>query len=1098
MLPLVLAAGELYDRAWTRSRHPDDHSQMNKNSGHALLTGVPFYRNEFRCTDKAGKLHWMQQHVSVQKISADRWQIFGITTDVTELKTTQERYREEHALLRTLFDLAPDFIFVKDTEGRYLMVNDALARCYGRSPAEIVNGTDADFLPPELAARFRAGEQKTLVADSFRTFEDMITYPDGQPRAVLTNMVAFRDPAGKVAGLVGIGRDVTAQKAIEKSMRLQSVALAAAANSILITDHNGSIEWVNPAFTRSTGYSLAECLGKNPRGLLRSGQHDREFYKNLWDTILAGQVWHGEMINRRKDGSLFEEEVTITPLLDRENRTTHFIAIKQDITERKQLEAELRAASERSKFYMNQMPLGFIAWDQNFRVAEWNAAAETIFRWPAGEAIGHHAYELIVPPDVQPQVDGVWENLVTAGDPASHSINDNITRDGRRISCEWRNAPWRDGSGQIRGVLSIVSDITEKKQAAEKFAREQARFKLIFDTVPVGIAFHTVHPDGRFTRTINDAHLRICGLTREQHDQPGIYAQITHPEDHALQQRFIAQVNAGVRKHYSMEKRYLHPDGKVVWVDFSYQREIYPDGTIEELTTVVDITERKTVEQQLMQLAVIVESSEDAIISKTLDGIITSWNRGAEIIFGHPASETLGQPMLMLFPDELKYEEADILARIACGESVEHFETERLRKDGTRLRVSATISPLKNAQGEIVGASTIARDTTRQHILEEQLRQSQKMEAIGQLAGGVAHDFNNILAVIQMQAELSKMEGNSSPEQVVCLDEIQAAANRAANLTRQLLLFSRRQRLQPRELDLSDSITGMTKMLRRILGEDIQMQFKYAPQPLFILADAGMMDQVLMNLTLNSRDAMPNGGELVIETTAVELAASEAATTRPGAFVRLSVSDTGCGIPPEIQPRIFEPFFTTKDVGKGTGLGLATVFSIVQQHQGWISVASQPGQGTTFHIYLPRLAKTSVRQPVVESAPATASGGTETILLVEDDDALRASVLKSLAQLGYRLLEAASGSAALQVWRQHRDEIHLLLTDLVMPGGMSGKELGERLLQENPKLKVIYASGYSAEVAGKDFPLTEGVNFLAKPFPMQTLAQTIRACLDRI
>src|ERR1039458_1949248 len=282
----------------------------------------------------------------------------------------------------------------------------------------------------------------------------------------------------------------------------------------------------------------------------------------------------------------------------------------------------------------------------------------------------------------------------TSGYTLSHSINDNVTRDGRRITCEWRNTPWRDGSGQIRGILSIVSDITEKKQAAEKFAREQARFKLIFDTVPVGIAFHTVHPDGRFTRTINDAHLRLCGLTREQHDQPGIYAQITHPEDHALQQRFIAQVNAGVRKHYSMEKRYLHPDGKVVWVDFSYQREIYPDGTIEELTTVVDITERKTVEQQLMQLAVIVESSEDAIVSKTLDGIITSWNRGAEIIFGHPASETLGQPMLMLFPDELKHEEADILARIACGESVEHFETERLRKDGTRLRVSATISPL--------------------------------------------------------------------------------------------------------------------------------------------------------------------------------------------------------------------------------------------------------------------------------------------------------------------------------------------------------------------------------------------------------------------
>jgi CheY-like chemotaxis protein len=374
------------------------------------------------------------------------------------------------------------------------------------------------------------------------------------------------------------------------------------------------------------------------------------------------------------------------------------------------------------------------------------------------------------------------------------------------------------------------------------------------------------------------------------------------------------------------------------------------------------------------------------------------------------------------------------------------------------------------------------------------------MEAIGLLAGGVAHDFNNILAVIEMQAELVKIQGNFSPEQSGCIDEIQTAASRAANLTRQLLLFSRRQRLQPRELDLSDSITAMTKMLRRILGEDIQMQFKYAPQPLFILAHAGMMDQVLMNLTVNSRDAMPDGGLLLIETAAVEfdkLAAAQSSQARPGSFVRLSVSDTGCGIPPEILPRIFEPFFTTKDVGKGTGLGLATVFSIVQQHQGWISVYSEPGQGTTFHIYLPRLAKKIAAPVAGQSTLAAAAGGNETILLVEDDAALRTAVQQALSQLGYRLLEAAHGDEALAVWEKHRAEIHLLLTDLVMPGGMSGKELSDRLRRENPKLKVIYTSGYSAEVVGKDFPLEEGVNFLAKPFPAQALAQTVRHCLNQ-
>jgi CheY-like chemotaxis protein len=344
------------------------------------------------------------------------------------------------------------------------------------------------------------------------------------------------------------------------------------------------------------------------------------------------------------------------------------------------------------------------------------------------------------------------------------------------------------------------------------------------------------------------------------------------------------------------------------------------------------------------------------------------------------------------------------------------------------------------------------------------------------------------------------MDAKACATAPACLNEIQNAANRGANLTRQLLLFSRRQKPQPRELDLSDSITGMTKMLRRVLGEDIQIQFKYAPQPLFIHADAGMMDQVLMNLTLNSRDAMPGGGQLIIETAAVELdelAALQSAQARPGSFVRLGVSDTGCGIRPEVLPHIFEPFFTTKDVGKGTGLGLATVFSIVQQHDGWIQVASQPGRGTTFDIYLPRLAKDSV--PAAETCAGLGgiAGGNETILLVEDDDALRGSVGRCLSQLGYCLVEAANGAAALEAWQRHRAAIQMLLTDLIMPGGMTGRALGEQLLREKPALQILYMSGYSADVLTRDFPPRPNVTFLPKPFPAQTLARTVRACLDK-
>ena len=375
------------------------------------------------------------------------------------------------------------------------------------------------------------------------------------------------------------------------------------------------------------------------------------------------------------------------------------------------------------------------------------------------------------------------------------------------------------------------------------------------------------------------------------------------------------------------------------------------------------------------------------------------------------------------------------------------------------------------------------------------------MEAIGQLAAGVAHDFNNILAVIQLHASLLKTEpditlrNNWSPPA-----RLNEAAERAANLTRQLLLFSRKQTMQPRDLDLNQSINDMTKMLRRTLGEAIQVQFKFSLQPLFIHADAGMMDQVLMNLAVNARDAMPKGGQLIIETSAVEFDESVRAQSpqaRPGSFVCLSVSDTGCGIPPEILPRIFEPFFTTKDVGKGTGLGLATVFGIVQQHQGWINIYSEVGRGTIFRIYLPRLAAKSGQ----ESGPpalTTVRGGKETILLVEDEAALRASMHKALSQLGYRVLESVNGVETLEVWNQHRKEIDLLLTDLVMPGGVTGKDLAARLLKENPKLKVIYTSGYSIDVVGRDFPLEEGVNFLAKPFGARKLTQTVRNCLDKI
>jgi signal transduction histidine kinase len=416
--------------------------------------------------------------------------------------------------------------------------------------------------------------------------------------------------------------------------------------------------------------------------------------------------------------------------------------------------------------------------------------------------------------------------------------------------------------------------------------------------------------------------------------------------------------------------------------------------------------------------------------------------------------------------------------------------------DGTVLdRYS---SPVRDKAGKYYGRIWTFRDITQRRTLEAQFRQAQKMEGIGQLAAGVAHDFNNILAVIQMQSGLLKTGPALSPQQLESAGEIEKAAGRADSLTRQLLLFSRKQTMQPRDLDLNQSINDMTKLLRRTLGEAIQVQFKFAMEPLLIHADAGMLDQVLMNLAVNAHDAMRRGGKLIIETSAAEFDESVRAQSplaRPGSFVCLSVGDNGCGIAPETMERIFEPFFTTKEGGKGTGLGLAAVFGIVQQHQGWINVSSEVGRGTVFRIYLPRLAA-KPDQKSGQPEPPTVRGGSETILLVEDEGALRASMRKALSQLGYRVLDSVSGVEAQKVWEQHRDEIDLLVTDLVLPGGMNGKDLAERFSKGNPKLKVICTSGYSVEMASRDFPLEEGVNFLAKPFGARKLAQTVREKLD--
>lgn len=415
-----------------------------------------------------------------------------------------------------------------------------------------------------------------------------------------------------------------------------------------------------------------------------------------------------------------------------------------------------------------------------------------------------------------------------------------------------------------------------------------------------------------------------------------------------------------------------------------------------------------------------------------------------------------------------------------------------------RLLLSVNAAPLYDAAGKIDGLVVTVEDITARLAMEAQLRQSQKMESVGQLAAGVAHDINNILTIIQGHTGLLLNSGSLNADAVKSLKQISAASDRAAGFIRHLLMFSRKQVYRTKILDLNAVLQNLEYMLPRMLGEHIVLAIHCGAGLPRIAADTAMIEQIVMNLAINARDAMPKGGKLLIETAVAETTASyvqQHPEARTGLFVRLTVTDTGCGMEPSVMQRIFEPFFTTKEVGRGTGLGLATVYGIVKQHNGWITVQSQVGVGTTFKVFIPAAGETARSSDDSTSQSDTVLGGRETILLVEDESDLLGLLREVLEQYRYHVLTASSGAEALQVWEEQHGRVDVLLTDMVMPGGMTGGDLAAELKRRKPDLKIIYASGYTSAFEGRDFS-QDDASFLAKPYQPQQVAQLVREILD--
>ena len=498
---------------------------------------------------------------------------------------------------------------------------------------------------------------------------------------------------------------------------------------------------------------------------------------------------------------------------------------------------------------------------------------------------------------------------------------------------------------------------------------------------------------------------------------------------------------------------------------------------------------RDLAEAHRATLATVVERINDAIIGLTPAGIVTAWNGGAERLFGYAAAEILGQPVAILTDQAGLDEQTGVLDRVRQGEPKLQYETRRRRKDGTPVDVALTITPIEDTAGQVIGVSAVARDITaakeaaeRQRSLQERTNQAQRMESLGRLAGGVAHDFNNILAIVANYTDFAIDETADRPGVQADLIQVRTAVDRATNLTRQLLTFTRGDAIQPQDVDLNGALAEVRAMLERTIGEHITLLAVPSPRPPTVHADPGQIQQILLNLAINARDAMPEGGTIVLEANTAAIDGNELNMQPPlaaGTYARLLVSDTGEGMSPEVATRIFEPFYTTKPHGKGTGLGLATVYGIVTEAGGSINVYSEPGIGTTFRIYLPLVAVPGVRDSAAPRAVAPARGDGRTVLVVEDEPALARVIARILTGGGYRVLAANNGPQALELFHQHGCD--LLLTDVIMPE-MSGRRLAELLTVERPELPVLYMSGYSNGLLGTTHVLDDDIAFIEKPF----------------
>lgn len=861
-------------------------------------------------------------------------------------------------------------------------------------------------------------------------------------------------------------------------IEFQAQLLDQIGEALVATDTDGRIRYWNAAAQSLFGWSAEEVMGQPLIDVLpvEPAPPAEEEARRSTDR------WTGEIPVRRKDGTRLLVGATLTTLRDSTGAVIGRIGISTDITDRRAAENALRESEQRLRLFVDTMPTIVWTTDTQLQITSIRGAGLRKFGDLGDRALGLNISAFgMMPQPVNSSRVLQGESVSVAAEWSGHAFDVHIE-------------PMRDEEGTIIGTIGIALDVTDRRRSEQDAAQYFELLRTVLDAAPLAII--VVDEDARVSLWNRAAEEMLGWRSREVIGNPTPHIP---PESRAEYERYRTRARESGRPE-RMTGRRITQDGRILDVVVTAAPVRTPDGQYHGTIAILeDVTQQRLSEETQRRLTAIIEASPDFVATFDVERRTLFMNRAGRELIGLSLGEDVSRTRLEQLctegtADEL---EREALPRVLAdgrwvGEASLHT------RSGGEVLVWMTLVAHRREDGDLGFISAVAQDISERRFLEEQLRQSQKMEAVGRLAGGVAHDFNNLLTAIAGHTELllEDLGGNDSIRSDI--EEVLRAVDRASTLTRQLLAFSRRQVLQPRLLDVDHVMTELGTLLRRLIGEDVELISSFDAGPARVLGDRGQIEQVVMNLVVNARDALPQGGTVELRTATREItedSPDHRRGARPGRYVEITVADNGIGMDDMLMMRIFEPFFTTKEQGKGTGLGLATAYGIVTQSGGHMLVDSEPGRGSTFRVLLPYEVATAADDQENDS-PRDDPMGSETVLLVEDEVAVRRLGCRILERKGYNVLEADSGAAAIRLFERMAPAITLLVTDIVMPG-MRGSELARRLRAMKPSLRVLFTSGYTDDAISQEGVLEPGTAFLEKPFTPQALAQKVRDVLDQ-